>query len=256
MSAARAMLRWLRAMSAPFGDPRQPVRAVAGYVRFARELGRYKRMPGAERIRWSELYPALLDRTGTSGIDPHYFHVNAWAMREVLRQRPSRHVDVASQTAFASMLSACVPVTYCDYRPLMARLEGLTSCAGSLLALPFADQSLCSLSCLHVVEHVGLGRYGDPLDPQGTARACQELARVLAPGGRLLLALPVGRARTCFNAHRVIDPSTIIGLLPDLVLERFAGVDDAGDFRLGIQPGDLTGLEYACGMYTFVREKP
>src|SRR5207253_10606962 len=70
-----------------------------------------------------------------------------------------------------------------------------------LLSLPFADRSVESLSCLHVAEHVGLGRYGDELDPEGTVKAARELQRVVAPAGRLYFALPVGRPRTEFRSE-------------------------------------------------------
>ena len=70
----------------------------------------------------------------------------------------------------------------------------------------FADGSLESLSTLHAVEHFGLGRYGDPIHPDGWRRAAEALARVLAPGGRLYFSVPIGRERLVFNAHRVFSP--------------------------------------------------
>jgi SAM-dependent methyltransferase len=91
-------------------------------------------------------------------------------------------------------------VAFLDVRPLDADIEDLEPIAGSVLELPFADRSLPSVSCLHVAEHIGLGRYGDPLDPAGTRKAIAELQRVTAPGGQLLFSLPVGRQRLCFNA--------------------------------------------------------
>jgi hypothetical protein len=48
---------------------------------------------------------------------------------------------------------------------------------------------------MHVVEHIGLGRYGEPMDEQGDLKAIEELKRVLAPGGIcFLLCLLVRRA--------------------------------------------------------------
>ena len=93
----------------------------------------------------------------------------------------------------ASVLSAGVPMVFLDYRPLSVKLSGLRSVAANATNLPFASNSLSSLSSLHVIEHVGLGRYGDPLDSTGTKRAASELERVLQPGGRLFLDFPNGR---------------------------------------------------------------
>ena len=108
------------------------------------------------------------------------------------------------------------------------------------------------MSCLHVAEHIGLGRYGDPLDPHGTEKAARQLERVLAPEGHLFFSLPVGRPRTAFNAHRVHDPQHIPELFPALRLDAFAGVDDAAASRRA-RAGRPGGLEWACGFYRFTR---
>ena len=83
-------------------------------------------------------------------------------------------------------ISGSVPTIFVDYRPLEVRLPGLTCVAGTIEQLPFADVSLRSLSCLHVIEHIGLGRYGDSLDPDGSRKAAVELQRVVAVGGETL----------------------------------------------------------------------
>ena len=111
------------------------------------------------------------------------------------------------------------------------------------------------MSCLHVAEHIGLGRYGDPLDPAGTRKAAGELQRVLAPGGQLLFSLPVGRPRVDFNAHRVHDPHRVRALFPELELAEFAGVDDAGRFARDRTLDELADQTYACGMFRLVRPR-
>jgi SAM-dependent methyltransferase len=167
--------------------------------------------------------------------------------------RPERHVDVGSRVDYVGFLTALTRVTFVDIRPLEAEVEGLDSVAGSVLDLPFEDRSLESVSCLHVAEHIGLGRYGDPLDADGTRKAATELARVLRPGGQLLFSGPVGRPRVCFNAHRIHSPEQIIAMFPELELVEFSGVDDAGAFRRGRAPEELNGARYACGLFRFGR---
>jgi SAM-dependent methyltransferase len=107
---------------------------------------------------------------------------------------------------------------------------------------------------MHVIEHIGLGRYGDPLDPDGSIRAAKELQRVLKPGGHLFLSVPVGRERVCFNSHRIFAPDRIAVLFSGLKLISFSYVSDDGQFFNGRPTAEAAGNEYACGMYVFKKE--
>jgi SAM-dependent methyltransferase len=233
--------------------PRNEVSAaVRGLPRYLRDRRRYERLTDERLSRYDD-NPQLKDWTATSPYDAHYTYQDAWAAREIFARKPGRHVDVGSRISFVMGLTAFVPVVFVDLRPLEVEFPNLESRAGTVLDLPFEGTSVESLSCLHVAEHIGLGRYGDPLDPHGTEKAAAELARVLAPGGQLYFSLPVGEPRTNFNAHRVHDPRAIPALFPDLRLEAFAGVDDGGRFHPETEPEALAGSGWACGLYRFSR---
>jgi hypothetical protein len=234
-----------------FLDPIRVVRAPRNLVWYVQDWHRYARLPGAEPIRLIDSYPQLHDRTSATGIDTHYFYANGWAMRRIMAQQPKHHVDIGSQTMLINLLSAVLPVTFVDYRPLQAGMEGLSNCSGDILNLPFADGSIASLSCLHVAEHIGLGRYGDPLNPHGTRQACAELQRVLAPGGNLYFVVPVGRPRVCFNAHRIHALETIVEYFAGLELMWFSGVHDDGRYVERVGPNEFEESGYACGMFWF-----
>jgi len=244
-------LLWAHRWAAQFFDPIRAFHSLRGLPHFFSDWRRYSQLPNAEGIRFGDSQPQLHDRSGATPFDPHYFYVSGWAMRRIVAHRPRRHVDVGSHNLFANLLSAVVPVTFLDYRPLNARLAGLECVGGDILKLPFADRSADSLSCLHVAEHIGLGRYGDPLDPEGTQKAARELVRVLAPGGNLYFALPVGRPRVCFNAHRVHGPEAIREFFCGLELVEFSGVHDDGRFVEKIELNEFKESDYACGMFLF-----
>jgi SAM-dependent methyltransferase len=226
---------------------------LRGLPRYLRDRRAYQALPGAERLARYDDNPQLGDWTETTPYDAHYLHQDAWAARELHALAPERHVDVGSRVTFVAGIAAFVPVTFVDVRPLDADVPNLTAVAGSVLAMPFADRSLPSLSCLHVAEHIGLGRYGDPLDPQGTRKAAAELQRVLGPGGVLWFSLPVGEPRTNFNAHRVHDPAEVPAMFPELELASFRAVDDGGRFRDDVAPADLRGASWSAGLYRFER---
>ena len=244
-----AFFQRLRRWAGPFA--RHPLRSWLGYGRFFRDRGRYLQMGG--RAPLGDSYPCLFDATSHTPFDSHYFYQAAWAMRKIAAKAPAGHVDVGSDLRFVGMVAALVDTTFIDIRPPQLALDRLTCRAGSVLKLPLADGSAASLSSLSVIEHIGLGRYGDPLLPRGTELAAQELCRVLAPGGDLLISLPVGAERECFNAHRIFDPLTVLSLFASLQLRDFSVVDDAGNYHAGVAPSAYRELSFGNGLFHFSR---
>jgi SAM-dependent methyltransferase len=208
---------------------------------------------GTQQISFRDSYPCLADRVVDTPFDPHYFFQAAWLARRLQEFHPAFHVDVGSSAMMLNVLSAAVKTVFVDYRPLRVSLSNFNSLAGDIIRLPFQDGSITSLSCLHVLEHVGLGRYGDPINAEGSRLAATELQRVLKPGGRLFLSVPVGRERVCFNAHRVFSPGTVKDFFQELKLKDFSLVDDAGRFHEEISPEAAANLEYGCGLFEFVK---
>jgi SAM-dependent methyltransferase len=210
-------------------------------------------MHGAERISLRDLFPCLDDRTATTSIDTHYFYQDIWAFRKVLESGMPVHVDVGSKVDYVGFLTAVTKVTFIDIRPLEAQLDNLANLPGSILSIPYPDGSVASVSCLHVAEHIGLGRYGDPLDPLGTVKACAELGRVLAPGGNLYFGLPVGKPRICFNAHRIHSTGQILRYFEGLTLREFSFVDDGGGFTVNADMAVADSAKYGCGLFHFTK---
>lgn len=212
-------------------------------------------------IEWkadlNELRPMLKDRHSSAGsARGHYFLQDIWAAQHVNKYQPELHVDVASRIdGFVAHVVSFCPVQYVDIRPLETGVPGLSWAQGSICKLPYPDQSVKSLSCLHVIEHIGLGRYGDPMDPDGWRKGLSELARVLAPGGQLLIGTPCGRSRTVFHAHRVFSPQQIIDALPNLKLIEFSMIEDdsAIQWETDSNTKDAHNRDYGCGLFRFKR---
>jgi hypothetical protein len=251
----RSSLITLRNVISPFIDPLQFIRAIGALPRYLGDAMRYRRMASAEPLSRWKWHPVLGQATATTGFDPHYVNIGEWAMRHIAHSAAPEHIDVGSQINWVTCLSCVTKVVFIDIRPLDKPFTNLESRAGSILEMPFPDQSVQSLSSLHVAEHIGLGRYGDPLDPQGTRKAITELARIVAPGGKLYFGLPVGQPRVFFNAHRVHDPEDIANWFAEEGLEliQFTGVDDSGTRNDNAKPVDYKTCRYACGMYALTR---
>jgi SAM-dependent methyltransferase len=242
--------RWIGAVI----DWRRVV-ALRYLPRYLSEWLAFRRQAGTWSVRVADSYPCLADRLPSTPFDPHYFYQGNWLARCLAEAQPSLHVDVGSSVLTLGVLSAHVPTLFVDYRPLEVRQRGLQCIAGDITRLPFADRAVASLSSLHVIEHIGLGRYGDPLDAGGARRAAEELQRIVGEGGRLYLSTPIGRERVCFNAHRVFAPATIQSMFPQLELVRFCFVADDGTLVDDASPSQVPPLEYGCGFFEFRRAR-
>ena len=154
-----------------------------------------------ERFPVKELVPRLGEDITETAYDASYVLHTAWAARVLQETKPVKHVDISSYVYFVALVSAFVPMESYDYRPLNLPLSGVTSGFANLTELPFPDNSVKSLSCMHTLEHVGLGRYGDPLDREGDIKAAHELQRVLSYGGDLLVASPMAPRNWCSTGN-------------------------------------------------------
>lgn len=234
------------------------VKAILAYPNFISDFFRFKAMSknGRFSTKWSDLFPCLLDKTSNTPFEPHYTYHPAWAARIVAEVKPEFHVDIGSTLQFCGIVSAFVPVRFYDYRPAQLNLSNLTSERADLTKLHFASNSIKSLSCMHTVEHVGLGRYGDPLDPEGDLKAITELRRVLAPGGTLIFVVPVGRPRIEYNAHRIYAYEQVIEYFQGFKLKEFSLVPDnfkeTGLIR-NADPILVKTQEWGCGCFWLIK---
>lgn len=211
---------------------------------------------GRFAVRWRDLRLHLLDAVRSTPFDRHYVYHVAWALRVLKASEGlTEHTDISSSLHFAANASVLVPTRFYDYRPADLHLSGLTCGQADLLRLPFESGSVVSLSCMHVVEHVGLGRYGDPFDPMGDVKAVDELKRVVAPGGQLLFVVPVGgEARIEFNAHRVYTHALVLSMFEGFELVEYALIPESGADGGLMRHADPVLAErqrYACGCFHF-----
>ena len=207
-------------------------------------------------VSFLDIFPCLFENIPYTRFDTHYVYHTAWAARKVKEINAVEHIDISSSLYFSSIVSAFMPVKFYDYRPAKLNLSGLISDRADLLDLPFADNFIKSLSCMHTVEHVGLGRYGDKIDTEGDLKASKELSRVVETGGNLIFVVPVGKSRIQFNAHRIYSYDQVVEMFPDFTLKEFSLIPDNA-LEIGMiynaSKEESDKQSYGCGCFWFVK---
>ncbi len=201
------------------------------------------------------LFPILNDYSPNHEIDYHYTYHPAWALRVLLSYKSSIHIDLASKLDFALSASAFMKVEYHDYRNVNIKINNFKSVFTDISKLPFEDNAVHSLSCMHVLEHIGLGRYGDPIALGADEDTAREIVRVIAKQGHFIFVTPLAnKSRLEFNAHRVYTYENIVNkLFNELQLLEFSLVTDNGEFIQHCDTKILTSQSYACGCFHFIK---
>jgi hypothetical protein len=262
-------VRWALLWMSAFGiDLRRFRSSVRAFPAVLKEYGHLRRKNEESGRPWNVrfTFPCLQDRYEPNGsIDSQYLHQDLLVARRVFQRNPENHVDVGSSIGgFVSHVATFRPIEVFDIRPRTSPVHNMTFRVCDLMNPPQELKNYCdSLSCLHALEHFGLGRYGDPIDLFGYARGFTGLYEMLKPGGTLYLSFPVGRfERVEFNAHRVFSIKTVLEWAGGrFELLDFSYVDDRGDLHESVKLNQNNidtsfGLAYGCGIFEFRKTLP
>lgn len=212
----------LRDMGVPFS-----IFEEAGKAILQSDLDEYTRNNHRDSFAYEKKweYMVSIDRFKNAGTVHSYFWQDLWAAKRIYKKQPSIHYDIGSRLdGFIShLLSYGCTVRMIDIRPLPVVIPGLEFVKANATELDnIQDNSIESLSALCSLEHFGLGRYGDPIDPEACFKAFCAIQKKLAVGGSFYMAVPIGMEHLEFNAHRVFSPKTIINEFSNLELVEFS----------------------------------
>ena len=204
-------------------------------------------------LKLTRLKPVLNDYKEESGEFGAYFHQDLWAAQKVFKKLPKRHVDIGSRIdGFVSHLLVFTKVIEIDIRPLNSKTEGLTFVQSDATKLDlFDDNSIESLSSLHVAEHFGLGRYGDKVDPDACFTFMKTLQRVLSPNGTLLFSVPISEDVLFFNANRKFHPQTIVETFNELKLISASAISKTDYLEKNISIEKMSENQFRVGLFEF-----
>ena len=223
-------------------------------IRFLKDYFSFKKAGG----RVDKFFPIYSDyREQAGSATGHYFHQDLLVANYIFRSNPARHIDVGSRVdGFVAHVASFRPIEVIDVRELKdTGHENIRFRQMDLMNQDAIESNLCdSLSCLHAIEHFGLGRYGDPINPKGHLIGFDNLLKMLKTGGTLYISFPIGAVdQVQFNAHRVFKPDSILGWhKAALELISFSYVDDAGKLHKEVSIDAVPATtQYGCGIYSF-----
>jgi SAM-dependent methyltransferase len=244
-------------LSAQFGvDPRRMFYSIRGVPRFIRDWLRFRKLYSGKL----EVRPCLYDWYEEGGSTRNeYFWQDLHVARKINKANPRKHVDIGSRIdGFVAHVASFREVEVFDIRPITSKIEGVIFKQADLMNPMETLAGYCdSLSCLHALEHFGLGRYGDPIDPMGSSTGLKHMAGLLQPGGVFYISVPIGVERVEFNAHRVFDPLKLVQIASGngLTLQDFDWFVEGQGLMHSQNPEQdmrtLGALRYALGIFTF-----
>ena len=246
-------------------DPLKTINVVKGCVFYFRDLHMLRQQWKASNIRFrlGKPYPCFGERFSESGTAKgHYFHQDLLVSRRIFVNKPKLHVDVGSRIdGFVAHVASFRDIEVFDVRSLTTNIPNVKFVRADLMETIGEDLvDYCdSLSCLHALEHFGLGRYGDTLKYDGYVDALNNMHKILEHHGKFYLSVPIGPQRIEFNAHRVFSLQYLLDLFKEkYVLDYFSYVDDQGNLH---NNANLTedkvrnnfGCSYGCGIFEMTK---
>jgi SAM-dependent methyltransferase len=247
-------------------DPVRAIMSIRGFPAYLRDYLKLKQqqpIESSDRFEFGKFFPCLGDRYFASGSSKgHYFHQDLLVASKIFSNNPRYHIDVGSRVdGFVAHVASFRELAVIDIRQPASQVRNITFLQADLMKdLPIHFVESCdSLSCLHALEHFGLGRYGDPVCWDGYRIGFINLISLLKPGGKLYLSVPIGRLRIEFNAHRIFSITHLLNMFVNqLKVETFSFVDDDGDLHEDVPLNaeiinNNCGCNYGCGIFELTK---
>ncbi len=237
--------------------------SIKSWFFYLKSLREIKKQAKDNLFPLGKLYPCIEDRFKQSGdASGHYFHQDLLVANRIFINNPAKHVDIGSRVdGFVAHVASFRKIEVFDIRELDSKVLNVNFRRFDLMDENQGLADYCdSVSCLHALEHFGLGRYGDRIDYCGHLLGWNNIKKILKQNGKFYFSVPIGPQRIEFNAHRVFSIDYLMCLIaPDYKIDSFSFVNDKGDL---IRNADLGSEEagknfncfYGCGIFELTKK--
>lgn len=235
---------------------------LKGLPAFLRQYAEIRQQANPADFPFSAFYPCFEEQHMESGTaSGHYFHQDLLVAGRIFINKPVKHVDIGSRVdGLVAHVASFRQIEVLDIRDLRSPAENISFRRADLMDEKFSLTDYCdSLSCLHALEHFGLGRYGDRINYHGHLVGWKNIHSMLKTGGKLYFSVPIGRQRIEFNAHRVFSVTYVLNMIEGRYrMDAFSYVNDDGDLVRDPEMtkeaiGDSFSCRYGCGIFELTR---
>lgn len=216
-----------------------------------------------EQFPITSLYPCYGDLEDNAGsLHFHYFFQDLYVAKRININAPRRHADIGSRIdGFVAHVASFREIEVFDIRPLQEEIPNVIFHQLDLMNVDNLEiEKVDSISCLHALEHFGLGRYGDPICFEGYLVGFKNITKLLEPGGKFYFSVPLGEQRIEFHAHRVFSLACLVRLVSDdFDIDSFSYIDDENTLHPETEITDELlktncGCHFGCAIFELIKK--
>ena len=243
--------------------PKKFFNSIKGILPFIKNyLAFHKQIKLNNNFEIKKIYPCLDDRFDTAGRIPlHYFHQDLYVANKIFKDNPNKHVDIGSRVdGFVAHVASFRVVEVFDIRKLDDKIKNVKFIQADLMSKDFNFQEYTdSASCLHAIEHFGLGRYGDNVEVNGYLKGLENIYKLLNKDGKFYFSTPIGSQRVEFDAHRVFSLEYLLKIFSDKYsLKSFSYINDKNILHENVELdyqsiSNNFNCNYGCGIFELIK---
>ena len=211
----------------------------------------------------TKLFPCYKDADEDAGfISNHYFLQDLYVAQRVYVNKPAKHIDIGSRIdGFVTHVASFRKIEVYDIRPFNLEISNIIFTQADLMNSQALQENITdSISCLHALEHFGLGRYGDPIFYEGYLVGFFNISKMLSSGGVFYFSVPLGEQRIEFHAHRVFSLRYLIDFVSEEYnIIRFSYIDDSNHLYVDVAITneliqDNCGCHFGCAIFELLKK--